>query len=157
MHVHQSSNLWLSLSIYKCFVFSNDSWGFILFLCRIHWIIYPLKWKAWLKNPPSCHPQVLWNTGFTSSFSLLLVPFEIWSFFFISGSEDTVTHGEPSRVLPAKDRSHVSNISSLKAVGKKKRAGKMLHVCFLTLCSYWLHSFTYLKWNHEHKRPSNQL
>lgn len=47
-----------------------------------------------------------------------------------------MTHGEPHRVLPEKDLSHVSNISSLKAVGKKKRAGKMLHVCFLTLFSY---------------------
>ncbi|KAK7368591.1 hypothetical protein VNO80_10619 [Phaseolus coccineus] len=49
------------------------------------------------------------------------------SFTSPSGSEDRVTHGEPHRVLPAKDLSHVSNISSLKAVGKKKRAGKMLH------------------------------
>ncbi|KAL9328998.1 hypothetical protein ACSQ67_004001 [Phaseolus vulgaris] len=49
------------------------------------------------------------------------------SFMSPSGSEDRVTHGEPHRVLPEKDLSHVSNISSLKAVGKKKRAGKMLH------------------------------
>ncbi|KAK8472366.1 hypothetical protein PHAVU_002G188000 [Phaseolus vulgaris] len=49
------------------------------------------------------------------------------SFMSPSGSEDRVTHGEPHRVLPEKDLSHVSNLSSLKAVGKKKRAGKMLH------------------------------
>ncbi|XP_047150788.1 DNA polymerase eta isoform X2 [Vigna umbellata] len=49
------------------------------------------------------------------------------SFMSPSGSEDRMTDGEPHRVLPAKDPSHVSNVSSLKAVGKKKRAGKMLH------------------------------
>lgn len=46
-----------------------------------------------------------------------------------------MTGGETHRVLPAKDPSHVSNVSSLKAVGKKRRAGKMLHVCSLTLFS----------------------
>jgi len=48
-----------------------------------------------------------------------------------------MTDGGRNRVLPAKDPSHVSNVSSMKAVvGKKKRAGKMLHVCSLTLFSY---------------------
>ncbi|WVZ22622.1 hypothetical protein V8G54_001166 [Vigna mungo] len=49
------------------------------------------------------------------------------SFMSPSGSEDRMTGGEPHRVLPAKDPSHVSNVSSLKVVGKKRRAGKMLH------------------------------
>ncbi|KAL2615665.1 hypothetical protein AAZV13_08G081200 [Glycine max] len=43
-----------------------------------------------------------------------------------SGSEDRILHNEPHRDLPATDLRRVSNISSLKAVGKKKTAGKKL-------------------------------
>ncbi|XP_020232436.1 DNA polymerase eta [Cajanus cajan] len=42
------------------------------------------------------------------------------------GSEDRMIHDESRRDLPAKDHRLVSNISGLKAVGKKKRAGKQL-------------------------------
>lgn len=70
---------------------------------------------------------------------------------FISGSEDRILHNEPHRDLPATDLRRVSNISSLKAVGKKKTAGKKLQVCSVTLFCYCLYSLTYLKCNHEHK------
>ncbi|KAK7399836.1 hypothetical protein VNO78_11029 [Psophocarpus tetragonolobus] len=43
-----------------------------------------------------------------------------------SGNEDRMMLNEPRRNLPAKDLRRVSNISSLKAVGKKKTAGKKL-------------------------------
>ncbi|KAL2343599.1 hypothetical protein Fmac_004884 [Flemingia macrophylla] len=54
------------------------------------------------------------------------------SFMSPLGSGDRMTRDEPRRELPAKDHRLVSNSSSLKAVGKKKRAGKQLQ-CAITV------------------------
>ncbi|CAJ1935447.1 unnamed protein product [Sphenostylis stenocarpa] len=63
-----------------------------------------------------------------------------------SGSEDRMAHGEPRRVLLAKDLSPVSNISSLKAVGKKKRAaGKKENCSIINIFNNYHNSQSSLK------------
>lgn len=53
--------------------------------------------------------------------------------FLNSGNEDRVTQIESCRDIPAKEPRHASDAYSLKAVEKKKAAGKKPQVCIASL------------------------
>lgn len=71
---------------------NNDSWDFSFLLYRIRCVIYPVKQMAWLKNPPSCHPQVLCDAGFSLSFYLLSwFLLRLWLFLFQEAKTESCT------------------------------------------------------------------
>jgi hypothetical protein len=80
-------------------------------------------------------PQVLCHASFKSSFPFSLVFFSGYDqcCLFNSENEARITQNEPYRDLAAKESRFASNISSLKAVEKKKAAGKKPQVCIASL------------------------